>query len=129
MIERFLLDTHIVLWGAAGELPPALVARLDPAGLYVSAVSVWEIAIKHGLGRLELPEPPTVWATTRLRVMGLTEVPFASAHAVGVADLPQVHGDPFDRALVAVARTEALTLVTADRVVARYPVDTLLVSV
>jgi PIN domain nuclease of toxin-antitoxin system len=124
--ERFLLDTHVVLWGAAGQLPSALIARLDPADLYVSAVSVWEIAIKHGLGRLVLPEPPRAWATTRLRSMGLTEVPFASAHAVEVADLPHVHGDPFDRALVAVARAEDLTLVTADRIVARYPIDTLL---
>lgn len=55
------------------------------------------------------------------------ELPFASSHAVAVADLPPVHADPFDRALVAVARSEGLTLVTADRVVARYPVDTLLI--
>jgi PIN domain nuclease of toxin-antitoxin system len=79
--ERFLLDTHVVLRGAAGELPSAVVARLDPADLYVSAVSGWEIAIEHGLGRLELPEPPRAWAPTRLRSMGLAEVPFASAHA------------------------------------------------
>lgn len=126
MTERFLLDTHVLLWGAADELPADLVSRLDPADLYVSSVSVWEIAIKNSLGRLELPEPPRTWAATRLPAMGLVEFPFTTAHAVGVVDLPHVHSDPFDRALVSVARSEHLTLVTADRIVARYPVDTLL---
>lgn len=126
MTERFLLDTHVLLWGAADELPADLVTRLDPADLYISAVSVWEIAIKHGLGRLDLPEPPGTWAATRPRTMGLVELPFTTAHAVGIVDLPRFHGDPFDRALVSVARSEHLTLVTADRIVARYPVNTLL---
>lgn len=121
---KLLLDTHILLW-AAGEpdrLPVearALIA--DEANeLLFSAASLWEVAIKSGLGREDFV------ADARLLRRGLLdngygELPVASEHAVAVGDLPPVHRDPFDRLLVAQAMVEGVTLLTSDELIARYP--------
>jgi PIN domain nuclease of toxin-antitoxin system len=85
--------------------------------VYLSAASVWEIAIKQALGRLRLPEPASA-AAIRL---GFQPLPIALEHAEATASLPPLHRDPFDRMLVAQARTEGLTLVTRDPLIRSYP--------
>lgn len=118
-----LVDTHLLLW-AAGEpqkLPRKARRLLDDPGtpLWFSAASLWEVAIKHGLGREDFRVEPR-----RLRRglidNGWRELAITSEHAVAAGDLPALHKDPFDRMVVAQARVEGLTLVTSDAAVARY---------
>jgi PIN domain nuclease of toxin-antitoxin system len=118
-----LVDTHLLLW-AAGE-PQRLSKKArrlldDPdSQLWFSAVSLWEVAIKHGLGRKDFRVDPR-----RLRRglidNGWRELTISSEHAVATLDLPPLHKDPFDRMLVAQAQVEGLALVTSDELVARY---------
>jgi len=122
---RLLLDTHVFLWLLAE--PERLGAQLalveDPAvELLVSAVSSWEIAIKHGLGRLPLPEPPERYVPDRICAIGATPLAIEHRHALAVAALPALHGDPFDRLLVAQAKLLDIEILTADPAIARYPV-------
>jgi PIN domain nuclease of toxin-antitoxin system len=123
---RLLLDTHPFIWSLLepDRLPERLRATLvDPAHIvYVSAASVWEIAIKHGLGKLSLP-PDTLETDTA--ESGFESLAITATHAVAVSQLPLLHRDPFDRLLIAQARHERLTLVTRDPAVRRYQVDTL----
>jgi len=118
-----LLDTHVLLWAAGlpERLPPATRAAIeDPEmDMFYSAASLWEIAIKSGLGRSDFSVDPRV-LRHRLRINGYTEVPVTSAHVAAVDLLPPVHRDPFDRLLVAQAQIEGLMLWTADAVVGRY---------
>ena len=95
--------------------------------LLLSAVVAWEIAIKHAVGRMPLPEPPASYVPDRMRAIGAQPVPVSHAHALGVASLPLLHRDPFDRLLVAQAIDLDATVVTADAVLAGYPAETLLV--
>lgn len=118
-----LLDTHVLLWAAGlpERLPPAARAPIeDPAtALFYSAASIWEIAIKSGLGRADFSVDPRV-LRRRLQVNGYTEVPVTGAHAAAVDLLPPIHRDPFDRLLVVQSQIEGLTLWTADAVLGRY---------
>lgn len=120
---NLLLDTHLLLW-AAGE-PQRLPAKvrallLAPANqLIFSSASLWEISIKNGLERSDFNvDPRRLWRM--LLVNGYRELPVTSEHAVAVNNLPPLHKDPFDRILVAQARVEGLTLLTADKAVAKY---------
>jgi len=120
---KLLLDTHLLLW-AAGEPSrlsgPARVLIDDSANeLIFSAASLWEIAIKRGLGRDDF--------RVDLRLLrrglldnGYCELPVTSEHAVAIESLPPIHKDPFDRILVAQATLEGMALLTVDPVVARY---------
>lgn len=120
---KLLLDTHILLWAAndpqrLSEATRALL--LEPANtLYFSAVSLWEIVIKRGLGRSDLIVDPH-----RLRrlllVNGYTELAVTSEHILQVDRLPPLHKDPFDRLLIAQAQIEALLLITVDHMVVQY---------
>lgn len=120
---NLLLDTHLLLW-AASE-PKKLSAKtrallLAPANqLIFSSASLWEISIKNGLERSDFNvDPRRLWRM--LLVNGYRELPVTSEHAVAVNELPPLHKDPFDRILVAQARVEGLTLLTADKAVAKY---------
>lgn len=121
---KLLLDTHLLLWAAGmPDRLPAEARRLmdDPENeFFFSAASLWEIAIKHELGRDDFK------ADARLLRRGLldngySELPIGSEHAVAIDGLPPIHKDPFDRMLVAQATVEGITLLTSDAVVARYP--------
>lgn len=118
-----MLDTHLLLW-AAGEpqrLPAkALDLLLAPESqLLFSSASLWEISIKNGLERPDFNvDPRRLWRM--LLVHGYRELPINGEHAVAMNDLPPLHKDPFDRILVAQARVEGLTLLTADKLVAKY---------
>ncbi len=121
---KLLLDTHLLLWAAnePGRLSAAALALLnDPDHeLLFSAASIWEIAIKNGLGRADFQVDARLLRRGLLD-NGYLELPITSAHAVFVESLPPVHKDRFDRILVAQATAEGITLITADRVVAQYP--------
>jgi PIN domain nuclease of toxin-antitoxin system len=97
----------------------------DENELLLSAASSWEIAIKYALGRLPLPEPPATWVPDRLRVSKTTPVPLEHHHALHVATLPLIHRDPFDRVLVAQAQLLKLPILTSDRMLSRYAVETI----
>lgn len=88
--------------------------------LWFSAASLWEITIRHGLGRRDFRVDPHVFRRALLD-NGYTELPITSQHALATAHLPPIHKDPFDRILVAQAESEGALLLTTDEVVARYP--------
>jgi PIN domain nuclease of toxin-antitoxin system len=121
---KFLLDTHLLLW-AAGQ-PNQLSARArkliaSPANeLLFSAASIWEVAIKRGLGRSDFQADPRLLRRGLLD-NGYSELPILSDHVVAIDSLPPIHKDPFDRLLVAQATVEGITLLTGDSVVAQYP--------
>jgi PIN domain nuclease of toxin-antitoxin system len=93
----------------------------DPENdLIFSVASLWEITIKHRLGRGDFQVEPRVFRRELLE-NGYQELPITSEHALSVGLLPPIHKDPFDRILLAQATVEAITLLTSDRVVARYP--------
>ena len=121
---RILLDTHVLLWAAGmpDRLPPDARALIEDAAndLYFSAASLWEVAIKRGLGRDDFRVDPRLLRRALLE-NGHAELAITGAHAVAVDLLPPIHGDPFDRLLVAQAQIEAMTLLTADEIVGRYP--------
>ncbi len=117
---KLLLDTHAVLWllGGDARLPEWLqgvAAEPDP-GLTVSDVSIWEIAIKSSLGRLEVPDD----LPQHLEASGINELPIKRSHLWKVRSLEFHHNDPFDRLLVAQALLEDMTLVSKDRHLAAY---------
>lgn len=121
---KLLLDTHLLLWAAGTpERLPIEAARLieDEANtLLFSAASLWEVAIKSGLGRDDFRVDARLLRRGLLD-NGYEELPILSAHAVMVDALPEIHKDPFDRMLVAQAQHEGITLLTSDAIVARYP--------
>ena len=117
---RLLLDTHVLLWWLtdSSELSPeARTAIAEPDNLvYVSAVSIWEIVVKLNLGKLDLPAD---WAGV-LENEAFRKLPVTWDHALEVARLPNLHRDPFDRLLLAQAKSENLILVTHDDAVLQY---------
>lgn len=118
-MSRILLDTHLLLWAVAEprNLPAAARRRIEEADVFVSAASLWEVSIKAALGKLAV-DPAEVLA--EIEPAGFTLLPITGEHAAAVAKLPAVHADPFDRMLVAQAKTEPLLLVTNDAVLAGY---------
>jgi len=121
---KLLLDTHLLIWAAAGIAHVPAGARVfmeaPENSLYFSAASLWEIAIKQGLNR------PNFQVDARILRHGLIdngyhELAIVSAHAVAIGMLPPIHKDPFDRLLIAQASVEGITLLTDDATVAKYP--------
>jgi PIN domain nuclease of toxin-antitoxin system len=121
-----LVDTHLLLWAAGQPEKLSRAARRvldDPdVRLWFSAASLWEVAIKHSLGREDFRVEP-VRLRRGLLDNGWRELAVSSEHAVATLDLPPLHKDPFDRMLLAQARVEGLSLVTSDELLARYPGD------
>lgn len=119
-----LLDTHLVLWAAGHPERLSDQARrmiADPRNkLWFSAASIWEITIKHGLGRRDFRVDPSMLLRGLLE-NGYAEIAITSRHAIATGHLPPIHKDPFDRILVAQAESEGALLLTSDDVVARYP--------
>jgi PIN domain nuclease of toxin-antitoxin system len=116
-----LVDTHVFLWWRGddprlGEVERQAI-RDGQNDVFLSAASIWEIAIKRSLGRVQIPEAASA-AAVRL---GFGPLSISFAHAEATALLPPLHRDPFDRLLVAQARTEGLTLVTNDPLIRAYP--------
>lgn len=121
---RLLLDTHVAIWAisAPERIPEHLRLRFAEAypNVFVSVVAVWEIAIKHPLGRPDAPPVTAYQAIAEFQGAGLTLLDVTAAHAAFVERLPLHHGDPFDRLMLAQAMVENLQLVTFDRQLMRY---------
>jgi PIN domain nuclease of toxin-antitoxin system len=120
----YLFDTHLLVWavGRPAKLTRRISALMENSALdrCFSVVSIWEAVIKHALQKSDFRIDAHVMRVTLLKG-GFREIEITSAHALAVRDLPLNHGDPFDRLLVAQAKVESLTLVTADEMLARYP--------
>ena len=126
---KLLLDTCTFLWLAADDpqlSQPARASCRNPANeVYLSSLSAWEIAIKHRLGRLPLPEPPTRYVPSRRQWLQVEPLPFEEAAASHDVLLPTLHADPFDRGLVSQAILNHMTIVTPDPSIAQYPAPVL----
>ena len=117
------IDTHIVLWWLADDptLADDIKERLDrEADVYVSSATVWEVAVKQALGKLDPPDLPEQIRDSGFRLLDIT-----AGHGIAAGRLPMHHRDPFDRMLIAQARLEGLTLVTRDAHIPKYDVDVL----
>jgi PIN domain nuclease of toxin-antitoxin system len=117
---RLLLDTHVFLWAVSDSARLSAAARREIVAAertFVSAASIWEVAIKARLGKIDADVDA---AAAAIEQSGFFELPVRAAHAVAVARLPLHHADPFDRLLVAQALTEPLRLLTADAALGRY---------
>lgn len=126
---RLLLDTHAFLWWItdSDELSPrAREVMADGRNeLFLSAASGWEISIKTGLGRIQLPKAPDSFLLHHLSVNGITPLSISMQHALHVLNLPDMHRDPFDRIIVAQAILEKMTILTRDAHIRQYVVPTL----
>lgn len=126
-MKQLLLDTHVLLWWLADSkrLKAAwrkTIAKPDNRVL-VSAASIWEVAIKSSIGKLHLDLPEHLPLQDLADACGFEDLSISARHAAAVNDLPSLHADPFDRMLIAQARVEALTIVSADDQVRQYDID------
>lgn len=121
---RALLDTQLLVWAAteAERLPSRSRPILeDPANTIVfSIASIWEVAIKFGLRKPDFTIDPAI-LRNELLANDFSELPVTATHTFALPALPPVHRDPFDRMLIAQSAAEGLTLLTTDRMIARYP--------
>ena len=117
---RILLDTHVYLWWLSDDPKLSGQAReriVSATEVFVSSASIWEAAIKAGLGKLQVDIDRLV---VEIDNSGFRELPVSAQHAATVRRLPEIHRDPFDRMLVAQALSEPLRLLTGDRVLSAY---------
>jgi PIN domain nuclease of toxin-antitoxin system len=126
---KLIVDTHAFLWATTDDarLSPrarALIQSGD-SDLLLSVVSAYELVFKATQGRIRLPADPATWLNARMRSFALRWLPVTGEHAIAAAALPRIHGDPWDRVLVAQARLEGIPILTADRGIARYEVETI----
>jgi PIN domain nuclease of toxin-antitoxin system len=127
---RVLLDTHVFLWyiTADPKLPATFQTAIqDPANeVYLSAASVWEVVIKHALGKLpQLPGPPADYLPQQRDAHGIASLSVDEGAMPHLAALPPLHRDPFDRVIVAQTLQHGLTIATVDPDIAGYPVPLL----
>jgi PIN domain nuclease of toxin-antitoxin system len=125
---KYLLDTGVFLWSLDSFQKLNERARDVLQGgqeIFLSAVSSWEIVIKAGLGKLDLPKTPSVLIPEAMGRMAFQALTISHPHTLAVEQLPNHHKDPFDRLLVAQALSEDMTLMTADPLCAKYPVNVL----
>lgn len=125
---KILLDTCAFLWlirGRAEASAPARALFKDPANeIYLSAVSAWEIAVKHRMGKLPLGDVPVRYVPAEREKHGVESLPLLEADTLVLDKLPLLHGDPFDRMLICQAIANQMTLLTPDPLITQYPVLT-----
>ena len=126
---KLLLDTHIFLWLITNDAQLSSKARLaiedSSNDIFLSAVSVWEITIKHGLGKLPLPQSPEVFLPIQRQLHAIAPLPLEEACIEKLVTLPPLHRDPFDRMLISQALHHDLVLVTEDHAILSYSVPVL----
>ncbi len=122
---RLLLDSHVLLWSLMDVSRLGMLAReaiTSPGNeVFVSAVSLWELALKREKGKLTAPDD----LTTIVEQIGFTPLPLSLFHAEQAATLPMHHKDPIDRMLIAQAQAEGLVLITGDAHILQYPIRTM----
>ena len=120
---KYLLDTHIILWSALDVKKLSRKAKIileNPDNvLYFSPISLWEISIKHAKHPEQMPITSERAKDLALK-MGFIELPVRSRHGVDIANLPEIHNDPFDRMLITQARSEGIGLISHDDKVIAY---------
>lgn len=123
---NLLLDTHIFLWFISGDarLLGSLrqIIRNPENDVYMSVVSIWEVIIKYGLGKLPLPEPPEIYLPKQRRLHLIQSLPVDEDSVSQLSKLPLLHRDPFDRMLISQALQYNLTIATVDNAIRAYPV-------
>jgi PIN domain nuclease of toxin-antitoxin system len=126
---RLLLDTHALLWTLQDNRRLGRSARRriedERSTVWVSAASIWELSIKAALGRVGIGDAMLEGLSEQIQQHGFEELPVTWMHGIAAGTLPPHHADPFDRMLIAQAKIEELTLVTADEMFAAYDVRTL----
>ncbi len=124
---KLLLDTHIFLWFISGDdrLPNDIQQgiRNTDNEVYLSVVSLWEVIIKHQLGKLPLPEPPERYLPIQRERHQIANLSLDEASVSQLAGLPLIHRDPFDRMLICQALEHNLTIVTVDDLIQAYSVS------
>ena len=124
---KYLLDTHTFLWWITDNDSLSdharEIIRDGRNTLFLSAASGWEIAIKAGLGRLELQEESEKLIPEQMQLNEIQGLPIQMSHALHVHALPEYHRDPFDRMLVAQCQMEEMSIITSDPQIARYDVE------
>ena len=124
---NLLLDTHIFLWFISGDnrLPQDIKQgiRNPDNEVYLSVVSLWEVIVKHQLGKLPLPEPPERYLPIQRERHQIAGLPLDEASVSQLAKLPLLHRDPFDRMLICQAIQHNLTIVTVDGLIQAYSVS------
>jgi PIN domain nuclease of toxin-antitoxin system len=121
-MKGYLLDSHVLVWAFANDRRLSREARrilVDESKVWVSVASLWELSLKQGTGKLQMPDLDDV-----LPHFGIGELAVTWLHVRQTRDLPRRHADPFDRILVAQAIVEDLVLVTSDAALAGYPIQT-----
>lgn len=129
----YLIDTQIFLWFLSDRKRFSARARqfledTDSNRFYLSDVTAWEVAIKYGLGKLNLPETPEFFFMDRVRQAGYRHLRIDLRHVTRVHSLPQFHRDPFDRLLITQAILEDMTIISDDRVFKSYDVESLTIK-
>ena len=125
---KLLLDTHALIWAVQsperlGENARAALTA-EGAEVYASLVSLWEMAIKRSIGKLDqLDRKAAAWFDHFVPRSGLRQLPIAASHLGAVEDLPRLHNDPFDRLLVTQAHQGGMAMVTLDSRVSQYDID------
>ncbi|MCL4470046.1 MAG: type II toxin-antitoxin system VapC family toxin [Sulfuricella sp.] len=123
---NLLLDSHVFLWlmNEPERVPDQVLTMCENAEntLYLSVASVWELQIKHALGKLTMRQPLKVILDEQQQSNSMEILPIKLTHLWRLADLPRIHNDPFDRLLIAQAVVEDMHLISADRVFSDYPV-------
>lgn len=126
---KLLLDTHIFLWFISGDkrLPESMRDSIrDPNNeVYLSVVSLWEAIVKCHLGKLTLPQPPSIYLPIQRQKHQITSLSLDEASVSQLANLTEIHRDPFDRMLICQAVEHGLTIVTVDDAICVYPVSVL----
>ena len=126
---KILLDACEFLYLISGDpklSSRALSAILDPQNsVFLSAVSFWEISVKHGLGKLVIPEPPSEFVTKQRKLHRIESLSLDELSVAQLPGLPAIHRDPFDRMLICQALAHGLTLASSDPLIHQYPVTIL----
>jgi len=126
---KLILDTHIFLWYISGDnrLPDDMRDSIRDSGneVYLSVVSLWEIIVKHQLGKLPLPHPPESYIPLQKDRHQISSLTLDESSVSQLAKLPSIHRDPFDRMLICQAVEHRMTIVTVDNIISSYPVTIL----
>ena len=127
---RYLVDTQIFLWFLSeghrfSEKARQFLENTATNQFFLSDATAWEVSIKYGLGKLNLPEQPEIFFMDRVRQADYNHMRIDLKHVTGVHSLPQLHRDPFDRLLITQAILEDMTIISDDRVFKLYDVDSL----